>query len=233
MVTGVDGRFTLASLAPGTYAVRTYRPGGGEAIAEHVQTGTSTRLVIKPTGTIEGVVRRSDNLPLAELEVSLADKATGLWRSDTFFQTDGRFIFHDLPAGSYTLEVTAAGGHGTHVLALAEGAKASGVSIVLDALVAMHGRVVDRASGKPIAGVDMYAQLVQSAASTAMTRPAGISPPRTARSRCPACLAASSCSPGSRAAGLRASIPTCMRCVRRRAAGPSSRLAIFGSRSAA
>jgi hypothetical protein len=48
VLTSTDGTFAVTKLAPGSYSLRAYRKGGGEAVAEHVAVGTTTRLQIKP-----------------------------------------------------------------------------------------------------------------------------------------------------------------------------------------
>ncbi len=63
VLTGVDGAFAVTKLAPGKYTLRAYRKGGGEALVEHIAVGSTARMQIKPTGSIEGVARR-DGSPL-------------------------------------------------------------------------------------------------------------------------------------------------------------------------
>jgi protocatechuate 3,4-dioxygenase beta subunit len=58
VLTGTDGTFTITKLPPGNYTLFAQRKGGGEASAEHVPVGATTRLQIKPTGSIEGTVHR-------------------------------------------------------------------------------------------------------------------------------------------------------------------------------
>ncbi|MDB4962955.1 MAG: hypothetical protein JWP01_2954 [Myxococcales bacterium] len=160
VLTGTDGAFTVTSLAPGTYTLRAYRKGGGEAIAEHVATGAAARLEIKHTGSIGGVTTREGGVPV-EITVDLQDLKTGLLRSETFYRTEGRFAIHDLPAGHFHLTVTAEGGHKKLELDLADSEARTGVTVVLESLLTLTGRVVDLATKQPVAGMRMSAQLAQ------------------------------------------------------------------------
>lgn len=57
VLAGVDGTFTITRLVAGSYTLRAYRTGGGEATIEHVPVGGRVRIQIKPTGSIAGTVR--------------------------------------------------------------------------------------------------------------------------------------------------------------------------------
>ncbi|MEZ4368499.1 MAG: carboxypeptidase-like regulatory domain-containing protein [Kofleriaceae bacterium] len=84
VVTDTDGSFTVNGLAPGTYTLRAYRKGGGEAVVEHVAIGASARLVIRATGSVAGTVT-TDAGPPEQLAVSLLDEVSGFERSESFF----------------------------------------------------------------------------------------------------------------------------------------------------
>lgn len=158
VLTGTDGAFTLAKLSPGTYTLRAFRKGGGEAIAEHIEVGGTAKLQIKPTGSIEGTATGpgSAGAPI-ELSISMTDPATGFWRSEDYYRTDGRFAIHDLPKGHFKLTAESAGITKQIELDLAEGERKTGVAIQLEALITLTGKVVDAQTQKPVPGVHMSA----------------------------------------------------------------------------
>jgi protocatechuate 3,4-dioxygenase beta subunit len=158
VLTTVDGTFTLDGLSPATYTVRAYRKGGGEAVAERVAIGSTAKLQIKATGTIEGVARRPGGAP-AELTLKVSDAATGFSRTEKFYKTDGRFVVRDLPEGNFKLTVSAEGAQKQIELALAEGELKSGVVVELDALVTLTGRVVELGTQTPVPAMRMMASL--------------------------------------------------------------------------
>lgn len=160
VLTGVDGTFTVTKLSPGKYTLRAYRKGGGEAIAEHVAVGTTTKLEIKETGSIGGVVTRAGG-PLDELTVNVEDLKTGFERTENFFRTDGRFVLKDLPAGHFHLTASAEGGKKKIELDLAHAEIKTGVAIKLEELVDLTGRIVEHGTKKPVAGMRMQAALAQ------------------------------------------------------------------------
>jgi protocatechuate 3,4-dioxygenase beta subunit len=156
VLTGTDGTFTLTKLSPGTYTLRAFRKGGGEAIAEHIEVGATAKLQIKPTGSIEGVATGPGGAPI-ELSVSMSDPATGFWRSEDYYRTDGRFAIKDLPKGHFRITAESAGITKQVEIDLAEGEHKTGVTIQLEALITLTGRVVDATTQKPVPGVHMSA----------------------------------------------------------------------------
>lgn len=158
VLTGTDGTFTLTKLSPGTYTLRAFRKGGGEAIAEHVEVGANAKLQIKPTGSIEGVATGPGGAPI-ELSISMTDPATGFWRSEDYYRTDGHFSVKDLPKGHFRITAESAGITKQLELDLAEGEHKTGVTIQLESLITLTGRVVDSVSGKPVPGVHMSASM--------------------------------------------------------------------------
>ena len=156
VLTTLDGTFKLEKLSPGTYTVRAFRKGGGEAVAEHIAIGAAAKLQIKPTGSIEGIARGPSGPP-DELSIALNDPATGLWRSEDFFKTDGRFAVRDLPKGHFRITAESAGITKVIELDLAEGEQKKGVTLQLEALITLTGKVVELGTGKPVPGVHMSA----------------------------------------------------------------------------
>ena len=160
VLTGVDGTFTITKLTPGKYTLRAYRKGGGEAIAEHVAVGTTAKLEIKDTGSIAGVVTR-DGAPLDEITVAVEDLKTGFERSETYFRTDGRFTLKDLPAGHFHVTASAEGGTKKIELDLAHTEAKTGVTLKLEELVTLTGRIIEHGTKKPVAGMRMQAAIAQ------------------------------------------------------------------------
>ena len=162
VLTGTDGSFVLGHLAPGAYTLRAYRKGGGEAIAEHVAVGGTATLRIKPTGSIDGVAR-GQTAPVT-LRIALRDRATGVWRSESFFRTDGHFTVTDLPAGHFELTAQADATQASITVDLGDGEAKTGVSLALDALVTMTGRVVEYGTQRPVSGIYAYASSLRGGA---------------------------------------------------------------------
>lgn len=152
VLTDTEGAFTIEKLSPGTYTVRAFRRGGGEALAEHVAVGTSVTITIHETGSIAGVVTREGGGPPETLMVEVQAAATGFHRREEFFRTGGAFAMRDLPAGEYDLAVSAAEGTGATKVTLAEGQELRGVTIALTARAHVKGRLVAADTGAPLAG---------------------------------------------------------------------------------
>ncbi len=147
VLTDSDGAFTLTQLTPGSYTVSARRNGGGDALVEHVAAGTATKLQIRPTGSIAGVIKSSE--PVDEVAVSVRDEQQQFWRVETLFRRRA-FQIDELPAGRFKLSIGAAGKQQDVQVDLAEGEHKSGVVIELAPLVDVTGRLVDRATHQPI-----------------------------------------------------------------------------------
>ncbi len=152
VLAGVDGTFVISKLAPGKYTLRAYRKGGGEVIAEHVEAGSTVKLEIKPTGSITGQATRGGSV-IEQLRVQLEDPKTGFTRSEVFFRTEGRFTFRDLPAGHFYLTAAANGSQRKIELNLGQAETKTGVTLPLEDLIAITGRIVDQFSKAPVAGM--------------------------------------------------------------------------------
>lgn len=156
VITNTDGTFFVGKLTPGEFTVRAYRKGGGESVAEHVGTGTTVRLHLKPTGSIEGTVTRTSALP-ETFAISVRDLLGGFWRDEQFYMTRGHFIIRDVPTGHFQVTVETAGAQKKIDLDLAEGEARTGVTIELEPLITLTGRIVELGTQKPVAGLRMYA----------------------------------------------------------------------------
>jgi protocatechuate 3,4-dioxygenase beta subunit len=153
VVTGTDGGFRIGELAPGTYTIRAYRKGGGEAVVEHVAVGARTRLVMKTAGSIAGTVAIAGGGAPDVFFVSVADRKTGFSRSEGFYATGGAWAMRDLPAGTYAVTVSAAEGRATAEVPLGDGEQKDGVALRLQKMVTVRGRIVELGGTTPIAGI--------------------------------------------------------------------------------
>jgi hypothetical protein len=144
-------------VAAGAYTLRAYRSGGGEAIAIHVRTGTSTRLQIRLTASLEGTVTlRSGGAP-DELTMIIRAMPGGLYRRERLFRTAGHYALRDLPAGSFELAIDSPSGAGKASVTLAQGEHAT-LDLTLEPVVTLAGTLVDHATRAPLAGYELFAQ---------------------------------------------------------------------------
>ena len=157
VVTRPDGAFAISHLTSGLYRVKAFRKGGGEGFAEHVAAGGVANITLAQTGTIEGSVRIDGTLA-HELYIDARDTATGTLRSEHFFGTSGHYSIRDLAAGRYIVSA-----HVNNRMAQASTVLAAGerknVDIDFDRGVSVTGRVLDLATGLPVARVKVTASL--------------------------------------------------------------------------
>jgi hypothetical protein len=152
-LTGTDGRFAVRGLGPGPHTVRAYRRGGGEAVVEHVATGSDTTLTLLGAGSIAGTVTVASGGAPAAFEVVVTDARTGFERRERFARTDGAFVVRDLPAGAFIVVADSAAGRAQATVPLAADEHRAGVALVLAPKRVVTGRFVDLATGAPVAGV--------------------------------------------------------------------------------
>ncbi len=157
VVTDPAGAFEIGDLvATGTYTVRAYRRGGGEAFAEHVKAGTRTaRLVVRATGSLGGKVTRRGGTAPDDFTVALIDGITGFERTERFFRTGGAFTIAELPAGSFKLTVSATDGRAESTVTLTEGERRTDLAFELAARVVVRGRIVALDDGAPVPGIQV------------------------------------------------------------------------------
>jgi protocatechuate 3,4-dioxygenase beta subunit len=151
IMTDTDGRFAMEKLSPGTYTVRAYRRGGGEALADGVAVGADIVMTIRPTGSIAGRVVSEGAVP-EEITIVLADQQTGFSRRERFFRTAGEFALRDLPPGSFAVSVRAFEGTGDAEAVLAEGQNLTGLMVRMAGRATLTGRLVSLDQGKPVPG---------------------------------------------------------------------------------
>jgi protocatechuate 3,4-dioxygenase beta subunit len=150
----LDGRFTLKDLSPGKHTLRAHRKGGGEAILEHVESGSDVVLTIAATGRMAGTVAlRGGGVP-ENFTIQIKDEKTGFRRYDSFFRTNGAWSLAEVPAGAYKVEVGAGGGSAEIEATMTAGEDTTGLRIELAPKVTVRGTVVDL-EGKPVPGMSV------------------------------------------------------------------------------
>lgn len=156
ILTDQDGAFTCDELGDGTYTIRAFRKGGGEAITEHVELGaTGVTLEIETTGTISGTVSIVGGGVPDDFRVSANDKAAGIWASDSFYKTEGRWTLREVPAGNFEISVTSSDGDATANTELAVGQDIEGIKIELVPKVVVTGRLLDLETKEPVPGMEV------------------------------------------------------------------------------
>lgn len=152
-LTDTEGKFTIEKLSKGTYAVRAFRRGGGDATAQHVALGTTVTLRIPVTATIEGKVETAGGAAPDDFTINVTDRKKGFQREEAFFRTGGAFAMRDLPAGDFDLSATGPDGDVMIELSVAAGEKKTGVVLRMVARASVHGQAVSFDDGAPIPGL--------------------------------------------------------------------------------
>ncbi|WP_437611219.1 carboxypeptidase regulatory-like domain-containing protein [Sorangium sp. So ce834] len=152
-----EGKFVVRSLPQGTYTIHAYRKGGGEAFAEHVHTGDSVTLTLKPAGAISGTLSVPSGKVPEQFTVRALDRGAALLRAETFAFTGGAFTISDLPEGQYEISTETQEGTASVEVALAPGEQRSGVVLALAPRASLKGQVTSLDDGAPIAGVRISA----------------------------------------------------------------------------
>jgi hypothetical protein len=152
------GRFSVRGLPAGSYALIARAPLHELTVLPKVQapsSGDALQVVLVRTSALRGEVRTMDGSPAAKATVTAA--GSGLWPPRSL-ETDaqGRFELSPLPAGIYELRAKLGG----TVSAPAEGvvlepAAASFVTLYLVPGSDLRGRVVDAATGLPVAEAEV------------------------------------------------------------------------------
>ena len=156
ILTDQDGAFTCDQLAEGQYTIRAYRKGGGEAITEHVELGsTGVSLEIETTGSISGTVEILGGGVPDDFHVSARDKAAGTRASDSFYKTSGRWTLSEVPAGTFEITVTSSDGDATTNAELTVGQELDGLKVELVPKVAVSGRLLDLETKEPVPGMEV------------------------------------------------------------------------------
>jgi protocatechuate 3,4-dioxygenase beta subunit len=152
VLTDTAGAFAIEDLARGTYTVRAYRRGGGEAWLEHVAPGQAVTLTLRPTGAIAGTVSRHGGGAPDRMAVTARHLTSGLERSEDLFRTGGAFILRDLPPGRFRVTARSPDGTGATDVEVGEGQVVTGVTIALGGRARVTGRLIAADDGTPLAG---------------------------------------------------------------------------------
>jgi protocatechuate 3,4-dioxygenase beta subunit len=157
-LTDMDGNFTLTELAPGTYTIRAYRKGGGEAWAERVAVGASTSMVLETTGVIKGTVALASGGAPARFSIIVEDKETGFKRKEKFFRTKVEFRLSEVQAGNFTVSADSPEGNSETKLELTAGATQD-VTLEIKGHGTIVGRIIDLETGKPVSRMEASASV--------------------------------------------------------------------------
>lgn len=161
VLTAPDGSFRLTGLPRGHFAIRAYREGGTDAIAEHLSLGDHPHLVLRPSCVLAGVVAPSSAATsIDDITITANNKAREVSREERLFHTGGRFALRDLPAGTYRLSVDG-DPRSTITVTLAEGERRDDLRLVAQPRYTIRGRLVST-DGKPLAGWKVEAPRLES-----------------------------------------------------------------------
>ncbi len=152
-----DGTFRFEGLPPGSYTVVVTEPhpqgsGLSAAVSATVTAGGQTviaNLTFPASGRIEGVVRAGEGFPVVELRVELTAPS---FRREMYTDTAGRYVFDDVPVGTYTVRAVEPG---TKLPSTVQVALAADQTEVRDIQFRGFGIVVVQASyasGAPVDG---------------------------------------------------------------------------------
>ncbi len=152
VLTAADGTFVIENLGAGSYTVEATRRGGGETKAVGVEIGANLTLVIAATGSIRGVVTNSDGSHPTEMHITVRDEGS-FYRAERFYRTSGAFTLDDLVPGTLALAVVTDEGFGSASVTLAAGEARANVTIQLERMQTLRGRLLDARSRAPLAEV--------------------------------------------------------------------------------
>lgn len=152
VLTDPDGAFEIGELAEGRFLVRAHRRGGGEAVVEGVEVGSTVELVIESPGELAGTVIVEGGEPPERFELVVRDAEQGTRYTDSFLRTGGAWRLSRVSAGSYEISVSSAQGTATTEVELGAGEVREGIELRLSPRIELSGRLVDIDSGEPVPG---------------------------------------------------------------------------------
>ena len=157
-MTDTSGHFKIEKLSKGSYALRAFRKGGGEATVDGIKTGSSVTMTIETTGSIQGKLLSSGGELPFQFKIHVNDDSTAFSRNEPFFKTQGAWKMSDLPAGKYLVSLSSSKGSASQTIELAEGEHKENIVLEIESLARLQGKFVDQESGKPIAGLMAFSQ---------------------------------------------------------------------------
>jgi hypothetical protein len=167
-LTDVDGRFVVRKLTRGTYTLRAYRKGGGEAFVEHVEVGsTGVTLTIETPAAIAGTVTIAGAGAPEAFTIVVGDAKSGFRRDERFYRTGGAWAVRDLPEGTLRVSVIAPEGTDFEDITLARGEERAGVRFELAVRARLTGRVIADDDARPVPGMTVVAQEIKGEARSA------------------------------------------------------------------
>ena len=160
------GFFQMNMLEAGTYQVHLESTSRKyifpPAKTAEVQEGATQEIVfnLEKGGLIKGRVMDSEGKPVAKARLSLTLRATTnlVIRRSTTSETDGRYLFDSLPAGTATVEMNVRGFQAVRKenLVLPPSGKLS-LDLILNLGIRLEGRVLD-ADGRPVPSATVAAR---------------------------------------------------------------------------
>jgi RNA polymerase sigma factor (sigma-70 family) len=152
-VTDVEGRFSIADLSDGTYAVQARSPAGAEATATGVRAGRAdVALTLPAPGAIEGTLVGFAGEP----QVS-ATPTGGTSAAPTHGIVDGAsFAFRDLSPGTYVV-MAASSSEAASARVVVRAGSASRVTLTSGGSATVVGQVREFAAGDPVEGMSCRA----------------------------------------------------------------------------
>lgn len=173
-MTDAKGNFTIVALVPGTYDIRTSRPGYviNDATALAVKSGVLVQKALYATaeGRISGTIVDEDKRGVAAAHVAARSVARagmfpimnlmrGPGGNDAYSGPDGRFVLRRVETDAdVQVDAVKRGypGAKSPTLKLAAGERKSGLMITIPRGIAVKGRVTDK-NQKPLSGVAVEA----------------------------------------------------------------------------
>jgi len=165
-----DGTFEIKNLAKGKYLVRAYRKGGGEAFKKNVELGAEVTLTIEKTVTLSGSVATQSGDSVERFKITVADEKSEFKRDESFFATEGKWKISDLPAGNYTVSVTATEGEASQKVKAAAGDSKDKIDFELTGLAKVEGYARVIGTNDPAKELRVFAMPVGGNTQDAMRR---------------------------------------------------------------
>jgi Carboxypeptidase regulatory-like domain/PDZ domain len=153
-VTDRDGKFVVGRLARGKYIVRA-ESASAYGMKTDVETGGTITLALAAPGALTLRVAK-DGAPVTQYEVGCQGPA---WLIDQVKSADGSHTFSRAAPGEYTCDVHTDRGTFTRKVSVAAGASAKlDVDILPERSASLTGVVVSIVTGKPVAGISVWAR---------------------------------------------------------------------------
>ena len=155
-ISDAGGEALFTGLPEGYYIARAESNGrngwAGAALGGRWPGAASVNIVLKPSGAITGRVVNHQRQPVSEAAVDVLDLMTGgppLQRA--YSDSDGSFLFEDLPVGQYQLQADAAG----YAASLSDTLAIDGppVTLVMARGTRLSGLVLRASDRSPVSGV--------------------------------------------------------------------------------